>query len=257
MGRALIRALLANGLLTAEAITAADVQPAAREALLAACPGVTVTDRTEVVAAGCDVLLVAVKPQDFEAALQPAVPVRPLGQLVVSIMAGVPLSRLAALFGADAPLIRVMPNILCEVGEGAFGWAANARVSPEQKALVAGWLNGIGCAEELKEDLLDAVTGLSGSGPAFAAVFLEGLADGGVAAGLPRAVAQRLAAKTLQGVGRWVLAPDTGGPADLKDLVTSPGGTTVSGLRALEAGGARSAALEAVLAAAKRARELA
>jgi pyrroline-5-carboxylate reductase len=254
MGRALIKALVEREVLTPEGIIAADPDPRARDALHEACPGVaTVADACEP-AAAAEVLLIAVKPQSFEDALEPTIDVRPPDQLVVSIMAGAPIARIAALFGEQTAIIRVMPNVLCEVAEGAFGYAANDRASPAQTSLVAGWLNSIGAAEELEEKLLDAVTGLSGSGPAFVAMFIEALADGGVTAGLSRAVAQRLAAQTVLGAGKWVR--DNAGPAALKDTVCSPGGTTAAGVRALEAGGLRSAAIEAVMAAAGRAREL-
>ena len=254
MGGALVRALVARNALAAGDIIAADAYPQAREALAESCPGVTVTDAVAATVRDSAVLMVAVKPQDFEAALADALPDRPDGQLVVSVMAGVPLSRMSDLLGAEAAIIRVMPNILCEVAEGAFGYAANAHVSAEQKATVAGWLNALGVADELDERLLDAVTGLSGSGPAFVAVFIEALADGGVAAGLPRATAQRLAAQTVLGTARWV--QECGHPAALKDMVASPAGTTITGLRELETRGLRSAASEAVVAAARRSSEL-
>lgn len=254
MGGALVRALLAREVLTPADIIAADVQQAAREALVASCPGVATTGDAAQAAGESAVLLIAVKPQDFDAALAPVAAARPPDQLIVSVMAGVRISRLAGLFGEDAPIVRVMPNIVCEVSEGAFGYAASAHVTGGQKATIDLWLNSIGVAEELPETLLDAVTGLSGSGPAFAAVFIDALADGGVAAGLPRAQAQRLAAQTVLGAARWVLKQ--GHPAELKEKVTSPGGTTVAGLRELEAGGLRSAVMEAVVAAARRAAEL-
>ena len=254
MGSALIKALVAREALRQQDIIAADVQPSAREGLLASCPQVTAVAEVAQAAADADVLLIAVKPQHFEAALEPAVAARPDGQLIVSVMAGIPISRIASLFGDHAPIVRAMPNIVCEVAEGAFGYAVNAHVSDEQKALVDLWLNSIGTAEELPEELLDAVTGLSGSGPAFAAMFIEALADGGVAAGLPRNVAQRLAAQTVLGAARWILEHD--GPAQLKDMVCSPAGTTIAGVRALETGGIRAATMEAVIAAARRSQEL-
>jgi pyrroline-5-carboxylate reductase len=252
MGGALIRALIARQAVQAEQIIAADVVAAARTALGDACPGVCVVSAPSEVLAGAQVCVIAVKPQDFETALG-AVTGR-ARQLIVSIMAGVPLSRIAGVFGEGAAIVRVMPNIVCEVAEGAFGYAVNEHVTGEQKALLHGWLNAVGVAEELKESLLDAVTGLSGSGPAFVALFIEALADGGVAAGLPRKVALRLAAQTALGTAKWVLECD--GPAALKDMVCSPAGTTIAGVRALEAGGVRSATIEAVVAAKRRAEEL-
>jgi len=148
----------------------------------------------------------------------------------------------------------VMPNILCTVRESASAYATGPEVTEEQQAWIESLLGSAGLVLRVEERLLDAVTGLSGSGPAFAAVFCEALADGGVAAGLPRPVAVQLAAQVLLGTGRWVL--EHGSPAQLKDAVTSPAGTTIAGLQALESGGLRSAALQAVRAAAQRSSEL-
>lgn len=254
MGSALIRGLIAQGCLTAERIIAADVHEPTRTRLAESCPGVTVVESVEQAAAAAGNLLIAVKPQDFEKALQPAVAVRSTQQLVISIMAGVPIRRLEALLGEDTPIIRAMPNVACEVSQGAFGYCGNGHVNADRLAMVGRWFNAIGAAEQVKEELLDAVTGLSGSGPAFVALFIEALADGGVAAGLPRPVALRLAAQTAMGAAKWVL--EIGGPAALKDAVCSPAGTTIAGVRELESAAFRSAAVEAVVAAAERAKEL-
>jgi pyrroline-5-carboxylate reductase len=255
MGSALVRGLVGRQALDAGQIIVTDVQPAALEALEASCPGVTVTRDVTQVAAQAQALLIAVKPQDAAAALVPLTGARPTGQLVISIMAGVPIARLSEMLGPDSAIVRAMPNVACEVLEGAFGYATNEHVTAEQAAQVAAWFGALGVAERLPEKLLDAVTGLSGSGPAFAALFIEALADGGVAAGLPRAVAQRLAAQTVLGSARWVLDKD--GPAALKDAVCSPSGTTIAGVRQLESAGLRSGVIEAVVAATARSRELA
>jgi pyrroline-5-carboxylate reductase len=201
-----------------------------------------------------ETVLLAIKPQVAPDALPPLAGVWHADQLVVSIMAGVPLARLREWIGQGPALVRVMPNVMATVGEGAAAYAAGPEVAPAQVAFVDALLGSVGLARRVDEKLLDAVTGLSGSGPAFAAVFCEALADGGVAAGLPRALAQELAAQVLVGVGRWVLA--NGSPAALKDQVTSPAGTTIAGLQALEAGGLRAAASAAVRAAAERSAEL-
>lgn len=254
MGGALVRGLVARQVLKPEQIIATDVQPAALEALAASCPGVQVTaDPAQVAAA--EVILVAVKPQDSAAALAAVAAQRKPGALAISIMAGVTLKRLQEMLGAEAAIVRAMPNVCCEVTEGAFGYAANELVSEAEKALVGQWFGALGVAELLPEKLLDAVTGLSGSGPAFAALFIEALSDGGVAAGLPRPVAQRLAAQTALGAAKWVL--EKGSPAQLKDAVCSPAGTTIAGVRELEAAGLRSGVIEAVVAATERSRELA
>ena len=254
MGKALVCSLARARALEPGQIVATDVQPAALVALAAACPGAATTGDVADLVASSEILLVAVKPQDFEAAVRPVAGERAAGQLIVSIMAGVRIERIARVLGPDTPIVRVMPNIPCEVAEGAFGYAPNEHVSEAHLALVGDWLNRIGAAERVSEKQLDAVTGLSGSGPAFVALMIEGLADGGVAAGLPRAVAQRLAAQTVLGAGKWVR--DMGGPAALKDAVSSPAGTTIEGIRELERQGVRSAALEAVVVASRKASEL-
>lgn len=252
MGGALARGFITNGALAPDQVLVADTRPEALSSLADACGVRTTTDNAQVVAS-CETVMLAVKPQVLAEVL------KPLGfapnQLVISIAAGVSLARLAEVLGEGQPVVRVMPNILATVAEAASAFAGNAQVTAEQLAQVEGWLGSVGTAVAVEERLMDAVTGLSGSGPAFVAVFLEALVDGGVMAGLPRAQALQLAAQTLVGVGRWAL--ETGAsPAGLKDQVTSPAGTTIAGLRALEAGGLRSAALEAVLAAANRSREL-
>lgn len=254
MGGALIRALVAREQIDPARIIAVDAAPAALEQLAADCPDVVTTSDLAPVAAESEVFLIALKPQVFADALQPVKFARPAGQTVLSIMAGVSMSRIVEYFGPETPVIRCMPNVCCEVAQGAFGYSANEYVPDDHRALVGSWFNAIGAAEELPENLLDAVTGLSGSGPAFVATFIEALADGGVAAGLPRAVAQRLAAQTVLGAASWVM--EKGGPAQLKDTVCSPAGTTITGLRALEARGLRSATIEAVVAAAERSRQL-
>jgi pyrroline-5-carboxylate reductase len=199
-------------------------------------------------------VLLAVKPQALPELLSPLEGAFQPEQLVISIAAGVTLARLRELLGESVPIVRVMPNVLCTVREGASAYAAGPEVTPQQLALVDSLLGSVGLVRRVEEHLLDAVTGLSGSGPAFAAVFCEALADGAVAAGLPRALALELAGQVLIGTGRWVL--DNGSPALLKDQVTSPAGTTAAGLEALESGGLRAAALQAVRAAAARSEEL-
>ena len=252
MGSALVRAFINAGLLEANRVIISDVYPATLTAL-ADTLGVTTTDDNRLLVEQSAVVLLAVKPQVLSAVLEP-LSLRD-EQLVVSIAAGVTLAKLAALTSDNQPIVRVMPNILATVAQASSAYAPNAQVTEAQVDFVQRLLGGAGVAVKVEERLMDAVTGLSGSGPAFVAVFAEALIDGGVAAGLPRADATKLTAQMLRGVGEWLL--QTGGsPAQLKDLVTSPGGTTIAGLRALEAGGLRGAAIEAVVAAAQRSKEL-
>ena len=157
--------------------------------------------------------------------------------------------------GSDRRLVRVMPNTPCLVGASASGYSPGEAATPDDVALVDRLLNAVGRAFRLPENLLDAVTGLSGSGPAFVYVMIEALSDGGVRVGLPRDVATALAAQTVFGSAKMVL--ETGQhPGALKDMVTSPGGTTIDGLHELEKGRVRAALMNAVRAATNKSKEL-
>jgi pyrroline-5-carboxylate reductase len=167
----------------------------------------------------------------------------------------VPLAKLEAGLGAGARLIRVMPNTPALVGASATAFALSKSAQPRDGALAQRLFSAVGIAFEVKETLLDAVTGLSGSGPAYGYLFIEGLSDGGVAAGLPRDVATKLAAQTVLGSAKMVL--ETGmHPGALKDMVTSPGGTTIEGLHELEKGKMRGTLMSAVRAATEKSRKL-
>ncbi len=202
-----------------------------------------------------DLILLAVKPNLVTQVLGEMGPALSQPKVVVSVAAGVPLSVIQAQVPPQTSVLRVMPNTPALVGAGAFALSAGGSVAPETVQLVKGILGTMGLVVEVAEDQMDAVTGLSGSGPAFAAVFIEALADGGVRAGLPRGVALNLSAQTVLGAAKMVLEGQYH-PAALKDMVTSPGGTTAAGLEALENGGLRAAAFQAVVAAARRSKEM-
>lgn len=242
------------GLLDAARSRAADPYPDAR-ARFRAATGVSAGDTNRAVLDACDVVVLAVKPQVLPGVLAEVVPaVRP-EHLIVSIAAGVTLRALADALGESTRLVRVMPNTPCLVGASASGFSPGASATPDDAAVVERLFGAVGVAHRVPEHLLDAVTGLSGSGPAFAYLFIEALADGGVKCGLPRAVAQALAAQTVLGAAKMVL--ETGQhPGALKDAVASPGGTTIAGLHALEKAAFRAAAMGAVEAASARAQEL-
>jgi pyrroline-5-carboxylate reductase len=254
MATALARGWLAAGLASADGVLASDPLGAARQAFRAET-GLRTTEHNKEVVAASDLLVLAVKPQTMGgllAEIRPSVTTR---HRVVSIAAGITLRQLADGLGADRRLIRVMPNTPCLVGASASGYAPGEAATAEDIILVDRLLNAVGRAYRLPEHLLDAVTGLSGSGPAFVFVMIEALSDGGVRVGLPRDVATALAAQTVFGAAKMLL--ETGShPGVLKDMVASPGGTTIAGLHALERGGLRSALIDAVEAATRRATEL-
>jgi pyrroline-5-carboxylate reductase len=233
---------------------AADPYPDARDKFQRTT-GVPTLDANRDVVAACDVLVLAVKPQVMPAVLAELRPAITPRHLVVSIAAGITLKTLADGLGDKTRLVRVMPNTPCLVGASASAYAPGSAATAADAELVGKLFGAVGKAFRVAEPLLDAVTGLSGSGPAFVYTFIEALADGGVKCGLPRDVAQALAAQTVLGAAKMVL--ETGQhPGALKDAVASPGGTTIAGLHALERAGLRAAAIDAVEAATRRAQEL-
>jgi pyrroline-5-carboxylate reductase len=255
MATALVRGMVRAGTARPEAIAASDPVAEAREAL-ATGSGVTIRGSNVEVARHSDVLILAVKPQSLPQVLEELAPVVTEEHLVISIAAGVALATLAAGLGPDCRLVRVMPNTPALVGAGAAGYCLGQNADAGDEAVVRSCLEAVGRAHRVPEALLDAVTGLSGSGPAFVYLIIEALSDGGVRVGLPRDVATALAAQTVLGAARMVL--ETGlHTGTLKDQVTSPGGTTIAGLHALERGGLRAALIDAVEAATRRSAELA
>ena len=200
------------------------------------------------------VVILAVKPQVMEQALSEIKEFARSWHLIISIAAGITLARLEEAL-PEVRVIRAMPNTPLMVHEGMTGLTAGSRATPEDVRLALELFGAVGRAVVVAEKLLDAVTALSASGTGFVAVFLEALADGGVRMGLPRALALEMAAQTLLGVGRLCLDQNLH-PADLKDSVASPGGTTIAGLHALEQGGFRGLVMDAVAAATLRAQEL-
>jgi pyrroline-5-carboxylate reductase len=259
MGEALLSRLIAQQFYRPEDVLVSEPQVHQQE-LLAKKYGVNVTSNNRVAGAVSDVLLLAVKPQVFETVaieLAGRDSQRPEGKplpIVISILAGVSLSKLEAAFGHQ-PVIRAMPNTPATVGAGITALSPGKAVSKSQMEQAIAIFESVGDVVEVPESLMDAVTALSGSGPAYVAVMVEALADGGVAAGLPRAIASKLALSTVLGTAN-LLQQSQLHPAQLKDQVTSPGGTTIAGIAELERAGFRSALIEAVLAAKERSRQL-
>lgn len=254
MAGALINGLLHAGACAPESVVAADVR-GDRLTELRERHGIrTTTDNTEA-CRGAQVVVLATKPQTFDRVLPELAPHLDADALVVSVAAGVPLDALEARLPGHVRVVRAMPNTPALVDAGATAIAAGTHATAEDLDLVRRIFESVGVVVALDESLLDAVTGLSGSGPAYIFMIIEALADAGVKAGLHRESAQRLAAQTVFGAAKLLI--ETGEhPGRLKDMVTSPGGTAIAGLHTLEAGGLRTTLIDAVESATKRAREL-
>jgi pyrroline-5-carboxylate reductase len=254
MATALAQGWINAGLTTAKDTCASDPVSAARDHFTKTTGATAFNDNRRVLAQS-NVVVLAVKPQNMAELLSEVRSALEAKHLLISIAAGITIQQIANAVGADKRIIRVMPNTPCLVGASASAFAASAQASAADVQLMERLLQSVGRAVQVPEKLLDAVTGLSGSGPAFVAVMIEALADGGVRMGLPRDLATLLAAQTLLGSAKMLL--ETGlHPGQLKDMVASPAGTTIAGLYALERGGLRAALMDAVEAATLRAVEL-
>ncbi len=254
MGEALARGMVNARYAPAEALVIAEPVEARRRHL-SETHGFEVVPEGARAVAQAKTVVFAVKPQVLGAVLGELKGAVADGHLLVSVVAGAPTRRFTEAFGAGARIVRVMPNTPALVGAGAAGLCAGGAATAEDLAAARKMMESVGRAVVVPEPLMDAVTGLSGSGPAYVFQFIEALADGGVRAGLSREEATLLAAQTVMGSAQMLL--QTGEhPGRLKDMVASPGGTTIAGLHALERGGLRAAVMDAVLAAAKRSAEL-
>jgi pyrroline-5-carboxylate reductase len=254
MAEALIKGLLRSGTARADAVLATGRRQERLEELRRAYGVRTTLDNLAAVREA-DVVVLSVKPQILDKVLvQVAAEVDP-HKLIISVAAGVPIAAMERRLGAGARIIRAMPNTPSLVGAGACALAPGEHASEEDLRVATRVFQAVGTTTVLDESLLDAVTGLSGSGPAYIFLIIEALSDAGVKVGLPRYTAQKLAAQTVLGSAQLLL--ETGvHPGQLKDQVTSPGGTAIAGLHTLEAGGLRTTLINAVEAATKRAKEL-
>jgi pyrroline-5-carboxylate reductase len=254
MALALADGFCRAGLATGTDMTVFDPDDAARTRLAAAVPGIRFVRDAAAAAAAAGLVFLAVKPQQAAAACLAAAPGLRPGTTVVSIVAGLTTSTLAARLGTSR-VIRVMPNTPCLVGRGVSAVCATPDVPAADRARLVRLLGAVGHVHEVDEHLMDAVTGLSGSGPGFVARFVEALAAGGRASGLPAPLALALAVETVAGTGALLEA--TGEPPEtVRERVTSPGGTTLAGLALMDARGVPEAIAAAVTAAAARAAEL-
>lgn len=255
MGEALLAAAIAQDVCRAGAIAVGE-PVASRRAHLHAAHGVGVDEDNATVVAGADVVMLAVKPQQMQAALPPLQGVLAEDALVISIMAGPTLGTIGALL-AHRRLVRAMPSILATIGEAATVWTATTETPPEQRAQAQALFHASGLELFVPDEhYLDMATAVNGSGPAFVFLLIEALIDGAVRVGLPRDTAAALVVQTVKGAALLAQNEDKH-LAELRNLVTSPGGTTAEGLQALEQGGARAALQDAVMAAYRRSQELA
>lgn len=254
MGEALVKVLLHGKICRAEQIICADISEPTLTALRERYGVKTTTSNLEVVR-GADIVLLAVKPQIIREVMGEISEELDKSKLVISIAAGVSLESIEACAGKELKLIRVMPNICATVGEGMSAIAAGRHATEEDRLLAKCIFDAAGKSLFIGENLLDAVTGLSGSGPAYVFLIIDSLADAGVKVGLTRKDALLLTSQTILGAARMLM--ETGEhPGALKDMVTSPGGTTIAGLHALEKGGLRNTLMNAVEASTNRAKAL-
>ncbi|MFN6517524.1 MAG: pyrroline-5-carboxylate reductase [Nostoc sp. CreGUA01] len=258
MGESLLSRLIALGIYQSSEVIVSEPLPSRQEFLKQQYKVAVTIDSSEVFSQAKEVVFLAVKPQVFSTIAQELAHIDILNiehpPLIISILAGVPLSQLEAAF-IQLPVIRAMPNTPATVGAGVTAICLGAYTNQKHHQIAHQVFSAVGEVVEVSEVLMDAVTGLSGSGPAYVALLVEALADGGVAAGLPRVIANQLALQTVLGTAK-LLQETKMHPAELKDRVTSPGGTTIAGIAKLEQAGFRSALIEAVKAATERSQDL-
>jgi pyrroline-5-carboxylate reductase len=254
MAEALIKGMLAAGVAKADQMLVSDVSNERLEQLNKTY-GIVIQRSNREAATQADIILLCVKPQIIDVVLSKIVPVANHEKLVISIAAGVTIARIEKMLTNKPRVIRVMPNTPALVLSGAAGLAAGSTSTVSDMMTAQQIFGAVGRAVVVEEKLMDAVTGLSGSGPAYVFTIIEALADAGVKAGIPRELALELSAQTVYGAAKMVLETHEH-PGKLRDKVTSPGGTTVEGLRVLEKGKFRETLMNAVEAAAARSKEL-
>ena len=254
IGSAIARGIIRAGLVKKENVMASDVSDELRQAI-ARDLDIKVTPDNGALCDFAEIIILAVKPQIVDPVAREIAKKLGKSKLLVSVAAGVPLGRIETHLEPGARVVRVMPNIPCVVGAGAAGFAGGGHATAADLEKVGAILNSFGVGLAVEEKYLDAVTGLSGSGPAYVFLFMEALADGGVQVGLSRDVALKLAMQTVYGAARMALESNKH-LSELKDEVTSPGGTTIAGLYAMEQNGFRGTVMKAVVSATRRSQEL-
>jgi pyrroline-5-carboxylate reductase len=254
MGSALIKGILSRNLIAPEKVTVSDVVMEQLEGLRKTF-GVSVTKDNKKAVRDADIIILAVKPQNMAEVLEGISGSIDKGKLIISIAAGISTGFIEEYLKKGARVMRVMPNTPALIGEGAAAIARGSAATDEDFSFTRHIFEAVGITVAVKEELMDAVTGLSGSGPAYVFVIIDALADAGVNMGLGRDIALKLSAQTLLGAAKLCLKGDKH-PAELRDMVTSPGGTTIAGLQAIEEGKLRATMMAAVQAATLRAKEL-
>jgi pyrroline-5-carboxylate reductase len=255
MGSALLEGVIKANLVQPADIYICDAYPAATATLQSVHPKLNVCTESSAVAMKSDVVIIAVKPKDMQPLLEGFSTKSP-ESLFISIAAGITLAQMESWLGAKTRIIRVMPNTPAQIGKGYSAFARSSGATDADAESARMIFGAVGLVDEVAENLLDAITGLSGSGPAYIFTIIEALADGGVLMGLPRAAALRAAAQTVAGAAEMVIETNQH-PGSLRDAVTSPGGTTIAGLEQLEAHGLRNALIQAVRKATERSKSLA
>ena len=254
IGSAIARGIIRAGLVNKESVMCSDVSDELRQAI-ARDLDIKVTPDNGALCDFAEIIILAVKPQIVDPVAREIAKKLGKSKLLVSVAAGVPLGRIETHLERGARVVRVMPNIPCVIGAGAAGFAGGGHATPADLEKVGAILNSFGVGLAVEEKYLDAVTGLSGSGPAYVFLFMEALADGGVQVGLSRDVALKLAMQTVYGAARMALESNKH-LSELKDEVTSPGGTTIAGLYAMEQNGFRGTVMKAVESGTRRSQEL-
>ena len=254
MARAIMQGIIAKGLVAPEEILGSNTTTERANETHELLGIQTTTDNTQV-AGQSDIVFLCVKPQQYESVITEIADHLHERQILVSIAPGKTLAWLGETVGHPAKIVRVMPNTPALVGEGMTTFCVGDLVSPDEARIIKELLESFGLAIELKESLMDAASAVGGSAPAYVYMFIEALADGGVAEGLPRDQAIALAAQTVLGSAKMVLGTDKH-PGQLKDEVCSPGGSTIVGVNVLEEGAFRGTVMDAIQACAAKARSL-
>lgn len=254
MAGAIIGGIISSGLLKKEEIIAAEIMEAARKNAESKF-GIEVTADNKQVAIESEIIVLAVKPQFYVEVIEEIRPITPKETIILTIAPGFSLDKLASLFSKGQKIIRAMPNTPAMIQEGMTAVCANKYVSSEELAWIKKLLGSCGRVETVKEYMMDAVVSVSGSSPAYVYIMIEAMADAAVMDGMPRAKAYQFAAQALVGAAKMVL--ETGKhPAELKDAVCSPAGTTIEAVRVLEGKGFRTAIIEAMKACAEKSKKL-